>query len=88
MWYWWDSSFGTAIGRKRGVILEFSDFCKLTYRRSTSVPNQRVFAKKLFESTGAKLHYSDGYYQNFSMMGKNLVSIFLSRFQTQYNITR
>lgn len=63
---------GTAIGRKRGVILEFSDFCKLTYRRSTSVPNQRVFAKKLFESTGAKLHYSDGYYQKLFNDGKKL----------------
>jgi len=63
---------GTAIGRKRGVILEFSDFCKLTYRRSTSVPNQRVFAKKLFESTGAELHYSDGYYQKLFNDGKKL----------------
>lgn len=66
--------FGTATGRERSAVLKFSDFCKLTYKRSTSIPNQKVFVEKLFKSTGASLQYSPDYYQKLFNGGKALTS--------------
>ena len=63
---------GTELVVERSADLNFSDFCKLTYKRTPSIKNQREYVKKLFESTGANLVYSDEYYQKLFNDGKRL----------------
>lgn len=63
---------GTELDVERSAVLKFSDFCKLTYKRTPAIKNQIEYTKKLFESTGAKLSYSDEYYQKLFNGAKNL----------------